>query len=237
MLLEQWTHEVLPKYCATIGADNEFLEEEIDLCEQCYNSFGSAKVDYIPPSMKHENGDPCKSDTKRRRQKIEEGIKLFHLVQTRQAMSMLDGGAGRRWQAMLVALDNLLEKYDKGLEAQGLEPSDLRGQLREVNEQRQADLNNMENTNRARIMSGQKSSNELRVIDLKVPEEERYAFCRQVRAEIGAEEDDLMADHSDLRQKVLGCIREVLAVMHTESDIQQLLEEVRHVRDLMVGKI
>ena len=70
-----------------------------------------------------------------------------------------------------------------------------------------------------------------------MPEEECYAFCRQVRAEIGAEEDDLMADHSDLRQKVLGCIREVLAVMHTESDIQQLLEEVRHVRDLMVGKI
>ena len=79
-----------------------------------------------------------KAKTVKRRSRMEAKLRLFKLIQVRRSLSMLNSGVGR--PALMVTLNVLLKKYDEELDQLGLEPSGLRGQLREANDCRRNDL-------------------------------------------------------------------------------------------------
>ena len=193
---------VLPRQCATILANGAFLEEELGLLMRCYSTFGFAQVPYMGPTIDETIGTvDSKAKTVKRRSRMEAKLRLFKLIQVRRSLSMLNSGAGR--PALMVTLDVLLKKYDEELDQLGLEPSGLRGQLREANDNRRNDLKEMRRQAKwaARTIiedeieegSEDEDSTVASVDDLGISIEQRNASCQQIRAEMG-EEEAVLAD-------------------------------------------
>ena len=76
---------------------------------------------------------------------MESELRAFKLIRVRHS------GAGR--PALMITLDVLLKKYDEELEQLGLSPSELRGQLREANDNRREDLRQMRNNGKRMSMN------------------------------------------------------------------------------------
>ena len=102
--------KVVPRICFVMGADENFVRNEIDLIERCHRTYGIMEQPYRGPGI---NDTPYGKTTKNRLRLMTRGLGIFELVQTRRALSMLNAGAGRR--EILVAIDYLLRKYDQGL--------------------------------------------------------------------------------------------------------------------------
>ena len=99
---------------------------------------------------------------------------------------MLQSGVSR--SELLIALDTLLRQYDHELEAQGIQPSGLRWQLRECNYSCQ---NGQGQTKKHIKMMEQKDSS---VLDLNISQSERGLACRKIKSEIYAQEKELGSD-------------------------------------------
>jgi len=188
------------KQFGKLHSDGSFLDNELDLLSRCNDTFGLAEVDYIVPQV-NEIGEVDTAETTQRRLEMGRKLKEFELVQTRHAMSMMSGGAGR--PTLLVALDHLLKKYDDELQWNCLEPSNLREHLRLANYERENELRMIERWNCKRRRKVNEELNVARIEDLDIPTEEHNRLCRHMRSEICAEESILILDeeakNSDLR--------------------------------------
>ena len=178
-----WWRINLPRYCAMIGGGEEFLREELIWLSKCSQTFGSSEVIYEGPSL-NEDGEAGGKRSQKRWRRMSALIKLFRQVQTRHALSMLNSTIS--CSKLLVALDFMLEKYDDGLMAKGMQPSDLRWRLRETNYQNQP-----ENLGTGADIS-----------DLGVSDATCNMYCRQIRDELTASEGGMSTHDVESRKDV-----------------------------------
>jgi len=217
---KKWQYElckhVLPRHCATIGANGDFLKEELWLLSQCYKTFGFAQVSYKGPTIDETVGhNDGKAETVARRMKMKSELRAFKLIQVRHSLTMLNSGAGR--PALMITLDVLLKKYDEELEQLGLSPSELRGQLREANDNRREDLRQMRNNGKRMSMNLTGKEDPVpNIEELDISSQQRMAACRKIRAEIGQEEAALTDE--GFVSKGLNASHQIQAEMGTEGD-------------------
>jgi len=120
----------------------------------------------------------------KRRENLSRRIRKFKMVQTRQALSMLDSRACN--PRLLVALDTLLERFDKELKSRDLKPSSLRDQLRECNDDR------CKKRWESRGRRDDNDKDERKVMDLQLLPTD--LSIRQLRNELRIEEEKLNAE-------------------------------------------
>ena len=164
----------LPEICNMMGASDEFLQNELDYKRRCDETVGFAKCYYIGPNP---YDIPNSKRTKQRLERMDSRLKNYKLVHTRHALSMLHSKVSET--KLLVTLDTLIERYDRSLEAKGLQPSDLRWRLRACNHMNQKGCE-------------QQKEKELDIDDANTIDGlslvERNAYCKQMREEIVNEE-------------------------------------------------
>ena len=160
---------------------------------ECDNTFGPHAVRYrgpkLPKDPAHvrswETSEKGRIATAKRKNRTRNAIRRYRLVQTRHALAMQKSGKVVT-VSLLVALDHLLERYDEGLQLEGLEPSDLRLRLWESNYRRHRKPTT-ETENKAR--QGRKPEADSHTVgDIGFSAEERGAFCREMASKIVEEE-------------------------------------------------
>ena len=196
----------LPQLCTMMEKDVNFLNEELRLLRQCGCTFDSAEVRYNGPRPL----ETC-DETFHRRARMETKINKFKLVQTRRALTLLHSGACYR--ELFVAIDTLLEKYDRVAEGQGLERSGLREQLHtcHFNGKESVDsllekyngalqakgidpsgiwkqLQKINHQKKQKSKSEEVIEGEFDALDLGLSETERFSLCRKVRSKMHEEE-------------------------------------------------
>lgn len=188
----------LPKICDNIKADDSFLEIEYDWLDWCNETYGANEALYIPPQIGKESGRPGDENTRTRRKRMCRRVDAFKAAQARHAMSMVNSGAGRK--NVLIALDHFIGKFDGELQAKGLEPSGLRWQLREVNHSRAEELKKRKEGVVALAKAWDATKRDTvnhkgkpMVDDLDISRSERQAAFTEMREEILAQENRLVA--------------------------------------------
>ena len=157
-------------------------------------------------------------------------LERFGLVQTIRALSLLHGQTCRR--DILVAVDFLLQKYDRGLMAQGFEPLGLRAKLHDTNHIIQKEIQKK----KRKKQKGQEETQDWAVKDLEdFKLGDLSIFCKQLlsetKKEIAALEE---TEHSSLRMEIWENIQHVLAGPHTEVDLEPLLKTLVTLKQKMV---
>lgn len=200
----------LPHFCNnTIGGDKDFLDKELELLRQCGKTCGSAEVSYVAP-QRGEMGLAGGARTLKRRAKLKRKIDHFQRIQTRQTLA-LKSGVGR--PALMVSVDYLLKRFDQGLIDSGLQPSNLRHQLREYNYIRSQEL-------KEKVAAGDGTSEDaseddglVGVKDFDISAEESALLRGEILNEMVLEGDDVSYDDGDS-----GLERQTLEQMVSEGD-------------------
>ena len=99
----------------------QFRETERGLQRACQDTFGALQVDYEGPTRLET---PTETSTRRRR--LRRWIGAFHRFQTR---ILLLRGQSADLRLMYIGLDYILAGFDRKMEREGLEASDLRRKL------------------------------------------------------------------------------------------------------------
>ena len=180
---DYWNYQ-LPWACVMKLKDEEFYETEHDLMKECNKTSGSHEVYYVGPTAQFSEDS---EETAKRRSDLKRRIRKFKMIQTRQALSLLGSRACN--PRLLVALDTLLERFDKDLESRGLEPSSLRDKLRECNEKRCTTRRKSRVTTRK---AEEEDDEERTIMDLELLPKE--TSIRQLRNELRVEEEKLDAE-------------------------------------------
>ena len=189
---DYWNYQ-LPWACVMMLKDDEFYESEHDLMKECNKTSGLYEVYYVGPTAQFsEDGD----GTAKRRSDLRRRIRKYKMIQTRQALSLLGSSACN--PRLLVALDTLLERFDKDLESRGLDCSSLRGRLRECNEER---CNTRRKSWAARRKAEEEEDGKRTIMDLELLPKE--ISIRQLRNELRVEEEKLDAEEKLENGKLL----------------------------------
>ena len=232
-----WKKSGLESYRGLVGADDGWLEEEVQLMRECDKTFGPQAVYYEAPklpkdkshTMLWESSNKGKAATARRRKRMRYAIERYRLVQARHALSMQKTGKVVT-VSLVVALDHLIERYDEGLKSEGLEPSGLRQHFRETNHDRHCKLEAAGDEN---LKEGVRHGVDFpQVDDLGLSAEERGAFCREMAKKVGEEETllEFLAGESldpELGEKIWKQTCQKLADKHAKSELDQLLRVLR----------
>ena len=232
----EYRKSILPQICAMLGGDDNFLKKELEWVDTCHRTFGGSEVPYKYPSSKEE-GDAGGDETQRRWDWMHRRVEQFKLTQTRHALAMLQSRVNR--PTLNVAIDTLLRKYDEGLQGRGLEPSNLRWQLRESNynaieemekRREESQESNGEGNNKK---TEEDKEGEVPVIgDLGLTWDRVGDACRRIRSEISDESSRLdAADHAELFKLQIWEVAGRLG-KHEHSDLRQ---EILATTELAMG--
>ena len=171
------------------------------------NTFGPHAVRYRGPKLSKdqahvrswETSDAGRAATARRRNRTRNAIRRYRLVQARHALAMQKSGTAVT-VSLLVALDHLLERYDEGLQSEGLEPSNLHLRLWESHRKLATKTDN-------KVRQGRKpEADSPKVGDIGFSAEERGAFCREMASKIVEEEMllEYLSEESSEREQISG---------------------------------
>ena len=230
---QQWWNRELPAICKWLRSTPSYLRTELDWVKKCHRTFGSAEVYYEGPGP----GKSGKSGNRRNRMKRR--CERFKRVQLRRALYMLK--AGKNILGLVAMLDNLIERYDNELVAQGLHPSDLRDHLRVCNmsrvwdQQKQTEKGvvrkNADLITKAIVEDDSHAiENEPQVMPLDISPSDLNTFFKELQQRVNTELLNDADDLSEMRMEGEARLEAIEAITDMDMDMLNDADDLSEVR-------
>lgn len=145
---------------------------------KCYQTFSNSEVCYVGPK-----GNESTEATSKRRNLMTLKVERFELTQVRHALSMTNSSVSTK--KLLVTLETMINKFDHGLAANGLERSNLCGLLREIHHLRNDELKEKKSNEGTWENTVYEEPEDLYPLD--IVDGERKRLCREFRSDINKE--------------------------------------------------